>query len=138
MAKQDWIWMPHPGHFICASECKFFLNTKVGNYIVSTVGEFLPEEGVREIYAKSKGIRLEGRGDDRRWSFIKQHGYAEVGCNRLYETMVFPTVKRPKESCRPWDADVSEGEADFQGYNDPLLAYKGHLELCEKWDEKGK
>lgn len=37
---QDWIWMPHPGHFIAADACMFRLCTYVGGFIVSTVGDY--------------------------------------------------------------------------------------------------
>ena len=52
MRKGKWIWMPHTGHFICGSRCRFHLNTYIGKYIVSTIGELWPERGVREIHAK--------------------------------------------------------------------------------------
>jgi len=59
-SKGKWIWMPHAGHLIVSSDCRFHLNTYVGGYIVSTVGEYFPDEGVREIFAESRGVNLEG------------------------------------------------------------------------------
>lgn len=137
--KSKWIWMPHPGHFICASDCKFFLTTYVNGYIVSTVGEMFPDEQVREIYAKSKGITLEGMGDARRFDFMKKHGFVEIGLDRLYETMVFTARKAPDEEkdgqCCPFRM-VSGAELDLAGYTTATEAYRGHLEMCARWAKK--
>lgn len=37
MKEENWVWMPHGGHFILGHMCRFRLNTYVGKYIVSTV-----------------------------------------------------------------------------------------------------
>ncbi len=133
MKKEDWVWMPHPAHFICAQDCNFHLATCVGNFIVSTVGEYFPPDGVREIIAKSRGVTLKGIGDERRHSYMTQIGYEDIGYNRKYETMVFPAMNvggccpyRPADHC----------EKDMVGYNDPESAFKGHMELCEKWSRE--
>lgn len=131
----DWIWMPHPAHFICARDCRFFLATRVGPYVVSTVGEMIPDAPVREIYAQSRGIDLVGRGDERLADYMRKIGYEEIGCGRKYETLVFRAkAADEKNSCCPWRIDVSS-ELDGRGYNEPHDAYQGHLELCRKWSE---
>ena len=63
MNKNKWIWMPHAGHFLLGNKCQFRLNTYVGKYIVSTVGEYLPDEGIREIFNKTRNLELQGMGD---------------------------------------------------------------------------
>ena len=133
-SKAEWTWMPHAGHFICGSDCRFHLNTCVGHYIVSTVGEYLPDEGVREILAENRGVKIEGRGDYRRADYMKKIGFEEIGLNRKYETMVFPAKYVPGECCDYSPADFSE--LDMNGYNDAAEAYKGHLAMCEKWSQK--
>jgi hypothetical protein len=107
MKREDWIWMPHPGHYICAERCLFRLNTYVGEYIVSTVGE------------------LQIKPEDEQ--------YLDIGRGIKYETMVFKAVKTA-HGCCPYEADISE-EREVQRYNAPEDAYKGHLELCEKWSQ---
>ena len=72
MTKNEWIWMPHPGHFFMSDRCAFHLTTYVGKYIVSTVGELRGE--------------LE---------------FTEIGCDRLYETKVFE-AKESKNECCPY------------------------------------
>ena len=126
--------MPHPGHFICASDCRFRLNTYVNGYIVSTVGEMFPDAPVREILAKCKKITLRGQGDERKYDYMKKVGYEEVGFGRKYETMVFKAVKS-EEKCCPWKIDV-ETELECDGYNDPESATLGHYKRCKEYDKK--
>lgn len=133
MARRSWVWMPHPGHFICGFDCRFRLNTYVpSGYIVSTVGEYFPDEGTREVLAKSRGIKLEGIGDSRRADYMKKIGFEEIGFGRKYETMVFRAAKSKDSTCCPYEiSDFTE--LDFSGYNDPGVALSGHMELCQKW-----
>lgn len=134
LPKSEWVWMPHPGHLIVALDCRFHLNTYVGGYIVSTVGEYLPDSAVREIFAQSRGVTLEGRGDSRRYDYMKKIGYEKIGWDRLYETMVFPAKSNQDDGkhCCPWLA-ADWSELDTRGYNDSEAAARGHLEMCEKW-----
>lgn len=134
MKKENWIWMPHTGHFICGNNCRFHLATYVGNYIVSTVGELVPPDAVREISAKCRGIVLEGRGDARLADWLKKHGFEEIGCGRTYETMVFK-AKKSKNKCCPYTM-TQPTELDSEGYNSEADAFKGHYRLCKKWAKK--
>lgn len=138
MKKDKWVWMPHPAHFICARDCRFHLSTYVGGYIVSTVGELEPDMAIREIEATVRGIKLEGRGDARRYDAMKKLGWEDIGLNRTYETMVFRANKEPdKETgkCCPWRINVSQ-EVDMEGYNNAGDAFSGHMRLCQKWAKK--
>jgi hypothetical protein len=132
--KENWIWMPHPGHFCAASMCKFFLNTYVGGYVVSTVGEMLPDETCREILAESRGIKLEGRGDARCADYMKKIGWEDIGFDRKYETMVFKAQKS-KTLCCPWRQLRGE-DKDMEGYSDAVAAFKGHMKMCKKWAKR--
>lgn len=136
MTKDKWIWMPHAGHLIVGNYCRFHLSTYVGKYIVSTVGEYLPDSQVREIMAETEGIVLEGEGDAREYDFLKKKGYVEIGSGRLYETMVFK-AKKSDHKCCPWEME-SGSHVDMVGYNDPGLAMIGHLMACEKWSKGGE
>ena len=53
VTKDKWVWMGHAGHFICGHDCRFHMATRVGKYLVSTVGELWPSRAVREIHAKA-------------------------------------------------------------------------------------
>lgn len=108
MNRADWVFMPHAGHFIGGNFCHFRLNTFVGKYIVSTVGEL---------------------------QFSEKDGIKEIGMNRKYETMVF-RARKSRRICCPYEISVNK-EVDFRGYNTASDATKGHIELCEKWSKKG-
>ena len=60
-----------PGHFIDVSSCHFRRHTQVGNFRVSTVGDYYP-----------------GRSEKRE----------TVGLNRFFETMVFKTSDKQEDS----------------------------------------
>jgi hypothetical protein len=141
MKKDRWVWQPHPGHFICSRWCRFKLNTYVGGYLVSTVGEMWLERGSREIHAKIYdpawyAENVHRKGDDFDHEYMKKFGYEEIGCGRKYETMVFKARKSGHQCC-PYEADVTH-DVDMQGYNDAAAAAKGHLALCEKWSKRVK
>ncbi len=120
MEKEKWIWMPHAGHFIFADRCLFRLNTYVGKYVVSTVGEMEKNE----IDLKFHPI-IEGDLMSR---------YTEIGCGRKYETMVFKAQKTEFKCC-PYKIIVQE-QVDQENYNSDAEAMKGHLKLCKKWSNK--
>jgi hypothetical protein len=128
----EWVWMPHAAHFICGSDCRFHLATYVNGYIVSTVGEYLPASQVREILAGSRGVILEGKGDAREADYMRKVGFEKIGCDRLYETMVFRAVADPGHACCPWRMEGGD-DLDFRGYNDSGEARLGHIEFCVKW-----
>ena len=117
MKKEKWVWMPHAGHFISANRCQFKLNTYVGKYIVSTVGE-LPKTGIDYAYDKPDND-----------PYMNQ--FAEIGAGRKYETMVFK-ARKSKHKCCHYEIIVSD-EVDLKAYNTADDAYAGHLELCDKW-----
>lgn len=134
ITKDKWVWMPHAGHFICSDKCQFHLNTRVGKYIISTVGEYLSDSQVREILAGCREIELEGKGDAREYDWKKKAGWEELGSGRTYETMVFKN-KKSKHKCCPWEIK-SGAEIDMDGYKDADSAYKGHLKLCNKYSNQ--
>lgn len=127
--------MPHPGHLCVANDCRFHLNTYVGGYIVSTVGEYWPDSEIRKINAKISDISIQGKGDEWNANYMKQIGYEDIGFGRKYETMVFKATKTGNKCC-PWGQ--SGWELDFEGYNDPSEACKGHLKFCNKWSKKSR
>lgn len=137
MKRGQWEWFGNAGHLIVGNYCRFHLCTKVGRYLVSTVGQYFPDSRVREIFAQSIGVKLEGIGDARCADYMKKIGYEEIGFERTYETMVFLAG----EPCTANGCDCGlpaiKGEnLDMAGYNDSGSATKGHMEMCEKWARK--
>lgn len=135
--RDEWEWFGGAGHFICGQDCRFHLCTKVGPWLVSTVGELLPDSNSWDIYAdRVGGIPPELRGDAKRAWFLEHVGFLDVGSGRKYETMVF---RLSAERCTVADCDcempvVSEwNEIDSDGYNLRGDAQRGHLAMCESW-----
>lgn len=59
----EWQWFGQPGHFILSDYCHHHLCTRIGDYLVSTVGDFRPNS--------------------------PDSPQREIGVGRLYETYVF-------------------------------------------------
>lgn len=133
--RDEWRWFGHAAHLIVGQDCRFHLATAVGPWLVSTVGEYLPDEKVRDIIAEKRGIVLRGMGDERRGDFLKRIGFETIGYNRTYETMVFRIGRIcTTDGCgcgMPIPADWSE--LDMAGYNDAGTATRGHDAMCDKW-----
>lgn len=106
------IWMPHPGHFICAPKCQFRLNTwvRASNVIVSTVGEYYEREGDRKP--------------------------TTLGATGLYETMVFPARERDVQdsegACCPYVA-AEWGGLESERYDSSIEAFNGHHKWLAKY-----
>jgi len=136
--KDKWIWMPHAGHFILGNKCRFHLNTYVGKYIVSTVGELWNDADIRRIYAGIYDKEWYAKnqfkkGDNFDSAYFEKFGYEELGIERTYETMVF-RAKKSEHKCCPYERIA--GEIDFDGYKSADDAYSGHLKMCKKWANK--
>lgn len=109
--ESEWVWQGHPAHLCVADRCQFRLNTKVGKYIISTVGEWYPlgtemQSGV----TKPQPI---GAGDD-----------------ALFETYVFLAGKEMECGC----VDIaSASELVGRRYATAREAHAGHMECCRKY-----
>lgn len=138
--REEWEWFGTAGHLIVGQDCRFHLATIVGPWLVSTVGEYLPDSVVREVMAESRGIALEGRGDERLSSWMREAGYEEIGFGRKYETMVFRIgdARCADPECDCGMPIVGEwAELDADGYNRRGDAQRGHYVMCEKWAAHG-
>lgn len=124
------IWMPHAGHFICGNQCQFHLTTYVNGYIVSTVGEYVPDSAVRKIMRESRGQSTDLFGDAERADF----GFEEIGHQRTYETMVFHAVKSVVKCC-PYEMKNAT-ELEMAGYTSAAAAYAGHLNMLVRYGKK--
>lgn len=131
----DWKWYGKSGHFICGEDCRFHLCTLVGEFLVSTVGEYLPDSSVRDILASSRGTPLEGKGDNRRADWMRKFGYEDIGYDCKYETMVFRAGPACKCGCEQ-PTLASGHDLDFTAYNKAGDAARGHYAMCEKWAAK--
>ena len=110
--ERDWKWFGFAGHFIGGNDCLFHLCTEVGEYLVSTVGDYRP-------------FGLEGR---------RQNESQEIGYNRLYETFVFSLENSELCSCgcgirKP----VEMLEIDSLPASDATSARDNHMTMCRKY-----
>jgi hypothetical protein len=132
-SKETWQWFGNAGHFICAQWCRFHLCTKVGDYLVSTVGEYVPDEGAREIHAQVRGIELEGRGDARLADYMKKVGFQEIGFRRTYETMIFRAgAPCTRPDCNCGLPEINGSKLWMDGYTTAGDATLGHMAACER------
>ena len=137
LSPEAWEWFGHPGHFICARDCRFHLCTLVGRHLISTVGEFEPDAPVREILAQSRGVTLSGQGDARRLDYLRRVGYEEIGLGRTFETMVFAVTDQRCQDpdCQCGLPEIVPMELEARGYTSAGAATQGHRELCAKWSQ---
>jgi hypothetical protein len=111
---EEWKWFGSPGHFIGGPDCGFHLCTLIGDFVVSTVGEYIPQSD---------------RGK-------KPKHFEQIGIQRTYETMVFRATGTTCEGelCGGCGLpDIIPSDLDFEGYNDAGSATRGHAALCIKW-----
>lgn len=111
ISQSKWTWDGHAAHLIVGSKCQFHLATRVGDFIVSTVGEYRQ--------SPVPGIRPDGTGD-----------YAEfttIGVGRLFETFVFRASGDGFGEVDAWD------EIDTEIANDHDTATANHMKMCRKW-----
>lgn len=97
------------GHLIVGNWCRFHITTRIGDVLVSTVGEYYP------------------RPDDAKPTTI--------GVNRLYETMVFRVADGSECQCGCGLPFHDGSEIDFAAYNDPKDANAGHERMCAKYEQ---
>jgi hypothetical protein len=132
--ESEWRWFGCAGHLIVSRDCRFHLCTQIGDFLVSTVGEYFPNESVREILARTRGVTLEGQGDAREADYMRKLGYEEIGFGRTYETMVFRTTgdvcDAPGCACGLPKVDYRELACD--GYMTAGAATLGHMKLCQQ------
>ena len=107
--RDEWEWYGNAAHLCVSNWCRFHLATKIGNYVVSTVGEYYPPHPT-ELDCPQKPT--------------------PIGWQRTYETMVFKVEGTCECGCGLPTISGSEIAAD--GYNDPKAATAGHHAMCER------
>lgn len=106
----EWLWCGYGGHFIGWRNCRFHLHTRVGDYRISTVGDYRPDGGDEPTPL--------GWGPD-----------------SLYETMVF----RVEGHGTHGEGDfTSAWEMETERYATAEEACIGHTEMCWRYDAIAK
>lgn len=110
--REKWKWQGSAAHFVAAASCRWHLCTVVGDYVVSSVGEYVP-------YVP--------RGKE---------AFEKIGCDRLYETFVFHGGGACADSGCTCGGEVRVhdfSEIDSLGANTRAEAAANHEALCLKW-----
>lgn len=118
ISESEWRWDGHAGHLIVAKWCRFHLSTRVGDYRISTIGEY--------VQPNIAGIEPDGKD-------LGGPEYAEfesVGLGRLFETYVFRVHGDGLGEVDDW------GEIDSLSANDHDTANANHLAMCRKYAKR--
>lgn len=119
---EEWKWFGTAAHFICGQWCRFHLATQVGEYLISTVGEYVhPSRGGGSELAEFRWLQENWPGQD-------------IGIGRKYETMVFragePCTRKACGCCGL--PEIDGAEIACKGYNCRGDATRGHMQTCLK------
>lgn len=138
--REKWEWFGHAAHLVVSRLCQFHLATKVGDYLVSTVGEYWPSRSSREIHAEVHdptwlAKNRHRKGDDFDHAYMQRFGFEEIGVGRKYETVVFKATSRCTADGCGCNLPIPDDWTglDFGSYNDAGSATRGHYAICEKW-----
>ena len=119
IAEKDWQWFGHAEHLCVGASCQFHLCTRVGNYLVSTVGDYYP-------YGQRKDSKRETIG---------------AGENSFFECCVFRVVG--ENGCRDATCvcglpEVSWSQLEGQRYATAGVARHAHMQACAKYARRKK
>lgn len=104
----NWKWYGNAGHLAVSHQCRFHLSTEVGNYLVSTIGEWYP--------ARSKEMDTIG-----------------TGSKDFYETYVFK-LDGTRCKCGCGLPGIHLSEIAGLRYETPKEANEGHIKFCEEYE----
>lgn len=107
-SRSGWKWYGFAGHFVGGRHCAYHLCTRVGGFLISTVGDYRPPSG---------------RGDRLALGISK---------DSYYETFVFKCGG--DDECGDPIIDLSE--IDSERYAKSIDAERGHYRFCEKYAAK--
>lgn len=103
ISESEWKWYGYGGHLCVSSFCAYHLATRIGGFLISTIGDYRPRGKERETI---------GAGPD-----------------SFFETFVFRCDGETKDG-NP-DSDLSE--IDSERYATSIEAERGHYRYCKKY-----
>lgn len=137
MGKENWTWMPHVDSII-GDDCQFRLCTYVNGYLITTIGEYLPERNIlKSIHPLDNKLQTL-KGDEFDRYFLSKYGYEKIAMGHLYQTQVFIAQKRVEEEDQCCTHHRVKGEycIESNGYAYAVSATVGHMNLCLEYDKK--
>ena len=109
VSEDKWKWHGTAAHFIGSASCLHHVCTRVGKYVISTVGDYRPN----------------GPNSDAE----------RIGCDRKFETFVFKAL-RGECACGCGLPNFRASEIDSLAANDHKTANANHMKMCRKWAKK--
>jgi hypothetical protein len=103
-SRTGWKWYGYAGHLCVGKRCAYHLCTRVGGFLVSTVGHYLPRDS-----DKMKTIGADSES--------------------FFETFVFRCSGEDEHG----DPVVDNQEIDSERYAKSIDAERGHYRFCEKY-----
>ncbi len=110
--ESEWVWYGYAGHFINSKACVYHLSTRIGSFLISTLGDYRPR-------------------DNDKYQMVEMTGVPDS----FFETMVF-RCKGEDDDGNPYLINLNAIEAEH--YPKSLLAEKGHRRICEKYASLGE
>lgn len=112
------------GHLIIADDCQWYLHHHVGNYCVSSIGDYRPD-----------GVSLELAKTYTPWS-IGPNSMIQIGMDRWFETRVVPLSE---EGCEDGieECNCPHGGGEemlLRGYCTQAEAEEGHMSIIQDID----
>lgn len=105
-SRAGWKWYGYAGHLCVGKRCAFHLATRIGGFLISTVGDYYPPNSSRR---------------------------ETIGCGTddFFETFVFHCQGDDKNG----NPIIDPSEIDGERYADSNAAENGHYRYCEKYAE---
>ncbi len=104
----EWKWYGFPGHYMYAHRCSYHLNTRIGAFLISTVGAMRNETG--DAYAP----------------------LLFCGESTFFETLVFDCDGEDKFG-NPILKSMSAIDEEY--YSESMHAERGHYKMCDRYAE---
>lgn len=108
--QEDWVWCGYPLHFVGGKNCRFHLGTRIGDYIVSTVGDYHPSSAHWDAPAEPIG----------------------AGADSLYETYIFRCAGEGTHG----EGEIDPTEIEGHRFATSEEACAAHLRYCLKYAKR--
>lgn len=105
--RKNWIWKGEAGHLKTWRDCLFHLHTNIGDFTISTIGEYYPDRPLNE-----------------KWEM------QEIGINRHYETFVFDSYMNVVDTYNVEKTEIKTVEQC------QIEAERNHIKACEIYSKR--
>lgn len=107
--ESKWVWYGYAGHLAVGARCAFHMSTRIGNYLISTVGHYIPKG--------KETTQIESIGS---------------GNSDYFETMIFPCSGEDKYG----NPIIELNELYCRRYSNSREAEANHRKVCKEYAKK--